>query len=43
MAEIYEIYTTKLKENNAMDFDDLIVKPGDLFRSAPEVLERGLE
>ena len=40
VAEIYEIYTKKLKENNAMDFDDLIVKPGELFRSAPEVLER---
>ena len=39
VAEIYEIYTKKLKENNAMDFDDLIIKPGELFRSAPEVLE----
>jgi len=40
VAEIYQIYTAKLKENNAMDFDDLIIKPGELFRCAPEVLER---
>jgi len=40
VAEIFGIYTSKLKENNAMDFDDLILKPAELFRSAPEVLER---
>ncbi|HUU29556.1 MAG TPA: UvrD-helicase domain-containing protein [archaeon] len=39
-AEIYEIYEKKLKENNAMDFDDLILKPSELFRTSDDLLER---
>ncbi|MBW7997581.1 MAG: AAA family ATPase [Candidatus Glassbacteria bacterium] len=39
-AEIYERYEHALKENNAMDFDDLIIRPAELFAKAPEVLER---
>ena len=33
IAEIYEEYQKRLKENNALDFDDLLVKTVELFRS----------
>ena len=39
-AKIYKIYTQRLKQNNAMDFDDLLVKPIELFNKNPEVLEK---
>jgi len=35
----YRMYEEKLKANNAMDFDDLILKTVELFDSCPEVLE----
>ncbi|NTV97725.1 MAG: UvrD-helicase domain-containing protein [Chlorobiaceae bacterium] len=38
-AQIYELYNRKLKENNALDFDDLLIKPIELFNQHPEVLE----
>ena len=38
-ARVYKIYITRLKESNAMDFDDLLVKPIQLFEEFPEVLE----
>ncbi len=38
-AQIYELYTRKLKENNALDFDDLLIKPLELFNQHPAVLE----
>ena len=37
-AKIYGIYTERLKQNNAMDFDDLLIKPIELFNKFPEVL-----
>lgn len=37
-ALIYSLYQKKLKENNALDFDDLIFKTIDLFRKNPDVL-----
>lgn len=37
-SQIYELYTKKLKENNALDFDDLLIKPLELFSAYPEVL-----
>ena len=40
VSQIYAEYQKQLKENNAMDFDDLILKPMELFRAHPEVLER---
>jgi len=38
-AEIYEEYQKRLKENNAMDFDDLIQQTVILFEKFPLVLE----
>ncbi len=37
-SQIYELYTRKLKENNALDFDDLLIKPLELFHAHPEIL-----
>ena len=39
IADIYEHYQKRLKENNALDFDDLLVKMVDLFQTNPDVLE----
>ncbi len=38
-GEIYSLYQKKLKENNALDFDDLINKTIELFRRFPDILE----
>lgn len=40
VAEIYAIYQNRLKENNALDFDDLIFKTVELFKLRPDVLEK---
>ena len=37
--DIYVAYEKRLKENNALDFDDLLVKTLDLFAQHPPVLE----
>ena len=39
IADLYEHYQKRLKENNALDFDDLLVKMVDLFQTNPDVLE----
>lgn len=39
VSKIYPLYTKELKDNNAMDFDDLILKVIELFKSKPEILE----
>ncbi len=39
VAMIYHAYQKQLFENQAMDFDDIIVKTVQLFRSFPEVLD----
>ena len=39
MAEVYKEYQAALKKNNALDFDDLIVKTVELFKNCPEILE----
>jgi DNA helicase-2/ATP-dependent DNA helicase PcrA len=39
IAEIYGLYQKKLKRNNAMDFDDLIMLTIRLFKEYPNVLE----
>ncbi len=38
-AKAYRIYQTLLKENNALDFDDLIYKTVQLFRTDADVLD----
>ncbi len=38
VADVYKEYQKRLKENNALDFDDLIVKTVELFRNFPDVL-----
>ena len=38
IAEVYKEYQRRLKENNALDFDDLICKTVELFRTNPDVL-----
>ncbi|MBQ8942032.1 MAG: DNA helicase PcrA [Firmicutes bacterium] len=40
VGELYEIYQQRLKDNNALDFDDLIFKTVMLFRGFPDVLEK---
>ena len=39
IAEAYKEYERQLKENNALDFDDLLVKTVQLFQTQPEILE----
>ncbi len=38
-AKVYTEYQNMLRKNNALDFDDLIVKTVELFRTNPNVLE----
>ncbi len=40
VAKIYPFYQLILKENNALDFDDLILKTIELFEKNPEVLTK---
>ncbi len=39
-VRIYSLYQQRLKLNNAMDFDDLLLKPLELFGQFPNVLEK---
>lgn len=39
IASIYKEYQNQLKKNNALDFDDLIMKTVELFQNNPEVIE----
>ena len=38
VAKIYEIYQSRLKTADAMDFDDLLCKAVELFEQEPEIL-----
>ena len=40
VAEIYREYQNSLRRNNALDFDDLIVKTVELFQNCGQVLEQ---
>ena len=40
VAEVYDLYQKRLYENNAMDFDDLIMQTVALLEIFPEVRER---
>ena len=38
--QVYKLYQKRLKQNNALDFDDLLLKTIELFSAHPEVLEQ---
>lgn len=38
-AEVYRTYEEEMKRSNCLDFDDLLVKTLDLFKSYPDILE----
>ncbi|MCD7836908.1 MAG: UvrD-helicase domain-containing protein, partial [Lachnospiraceae bacterium] len=38
IANVYREYQNTLKKSNALDFDDIIVKTVELFKSCPEIL-----
>jgi len=40
VAEVYPMYNEILRENNAVDFDDLLLKTVELFSKSPEILEK---
>ena len=40
VSRIYTVYQKLLKENAALDFDDLILKTVELFKKNPQVLEK---
>ena len=40
IAEIYIEYQRRLRENNSMDFDDLLLKPIELFNTHHRILQR---
>ncbi|MBI5193828.1 MAG: UvrD-helicase domain-containing protein [Nitrospirae bacterium] len=40
VLKVFRLYEDKLKKNNAMDFDDLIMKCVNLFENNPELLSR---
>ena len=40
IAIVYEKYLKLLKENNSVDFDDLLLKPVELFKKNSEILEK---
>lgn len=40
VADIYAMYQNRLKENNALDFDDLIFKTVELFNKRPDILDK---
>lgn len=39
VAKVYKLYQKKLKSNNSLDFDDLIMTTIQLFKEVPEVLD----
>ena len=40
MAKVYEMYEARLHGNNALDFDDLLIKTVRLLRDVPEIREK---
>lgn len=38
VAEVYRLYNAKLRANNALDFDDLLLKAVELLETQPQVL-----
>ena len=39
-AQVYDVYQIRMEQANAMDFDDLLIKPIKLFNEHPDVLEK---
>jgi ATP-dependent DNA helicase UvrD/PcrA len=39
LASVFDLYDRKLRQANALDFDDLLLKTAELFYAAPEVCE----
>ncbi|MFN3562576.1 MAG: ATP-dependent helicase [Chloroherpetonaceae bacterium] len=39
VAKVYLRYSERLQKNNALDFDDLLIKPIELFLQYPDLLE----
>ncbi len=40
ITEIYQKYEKKIKTNNSVDFDDLLILPIKLFKKYPEILQK---
>ena len=40
LASVFDLYDRKLRQANALDFDDLLLKTVELFDRAPDVCER---
>ncbi len=40
VARVYSVYQKQLKENNGLDFDDIIMFTAQLFRNFPQILEK---
>ena len=40
VAAVYETYERRLREMNAMDFDDLLLRSVELFQTYPDVLDQ---
>jgi DNA helicase-2/ATP-dependent DNA helicase PcrA len=40
IARVFKLYEDRLKNNNALDFDDLLIKTVQLLRKSPEVREK---
>ncbi|MNJ37398.1 ATP-dependent DNA helicase PcrA [compost metagenome] len=39
VAKVYAMYQKRLRQNNSLDFDDLIMKTIELFKEVPDVLD----
>ena len=40
VAKVYENYEKELRKNEALDFDDLLIKTVQLFKETPEILKK---
>ncbi len=40
LIDIYNLYEHMLRENNALDFDDLLLYPLEIFKDYPNILEK---
>ncbi|MCL1904028.1 MAG: UvrD-helicase domain-containing protein [Oscillospiraceae bacterium] len=43
VAKVYELYQSRMKAANALDFDDIIMKTVELFENNPDILEKWRE